>query len=83
MCEVWIIKGLCTASVEIAAMAAVAQHFGVTAIAKLTDRDALSERNGVRNLLSHAQSTAHSMAYAGIFDVVLDLAVEIALSHAT
>ena len=82
MCDNWSAEGLRTVDMETSAVAAVALHFGVRAIALLTVWDALSEGKSFLDPLSPRQSMALAAADDAIFDVALDLAIEVGLSHA-
>lgn len=82
MSDGWAAEGLRTVDMETSAIAAVAQHFGVRAIAMLTVWDALSEGKSFLDPLLPQQSTALAAADDAIFDVALDLAAEVGRSQA-
>jgi purine-nucleoside phosphorylase len=81
-CAAWTAEGLRTVDMEAAAVAAVAQRFGVQALALLTVWDRLAAGKTFLDPLTDTQAQALARADAVIFDVALDLAVEVGLSRA-
>lgn len=78
-CIAWATEGFRTVDMETAAVAAVAHHFGVRAVALLTVWDALSAGKTFLDPLTPAQTQALAKADAQIFEVALDLAKEVGL----
>ena len=81
-CAGWADEGLRTVDMETAAVAAVAHNFCTKAVALLTVWDCLAAGRTFLDPLTDAQARALARANSVIFDVALDLAAEVGLSHA-